>query len=178
MERFRSVALPAAISGRLYLHSLPGRYEPLTEFEKWLAECSVSRIVCLVPLDELRWKSPGYEDFLARTPYVGKLHYFPIPDFQSPEDEAGFWTLAQTIAEALRQGERVLVHCAAGIGRTGTFATAVLLALGIPMESASHAVLAAGSRPETSLQEAFLRHSKAGNPPPPLEPPASAKGSP
>ena len=49
------------------------------------------------------------------------------------------------LAVRLRFGERLLVHCAAGIGRAGTTAVCVLIRLGMPMTDALATVRA--SRP-------------------------------
>ena len=40
----------------------------------------------------------------------------------------------------LKQGEGVLLHCGAGIGRAGTIAVAVLLAMGEPLDVACRTV--------------------------------------
>ena len=45
------------------------------------------------------------------------------------------------------------MHCAAGIGRTGTLAVCVLLALGLGAAEARAAVRSAGSSPQTAAQE-------------------------
>ena len=67
-----------------------------------------------------------------------------------------FWELAAAIAEAVRYGEQVLVHCAGGIGRTGMFACAVLIRLGYTPDDAEAAVRKAGSGPETAEQKALV----------------------
>jgi protein-tyrosine phosphatase len=46
----------------------------------------------------------------------------------------------------------VLIHCAAGLGRTAMLAIPVLLALGEPMDEAESAVSRAGSLLETMPQ--------------------------
>jgi protein-tyrosine phosphatase len=58
----------------------------------------------------------------------------------------------------LRAGEGVLMHCAAGQGRAGTMAVAVLMLLGLPMDEAvlvvrSHRTFAG---PGSSSQVAFV----------------------
>jgi protein-tyrosine phosphatase len=76
---------------------------------------------------------------------------FPIVDFGVPSDRARFLELVNSIAFDLRGGANILLHCAAGIGRTGTVASCVLAALGVPVDEATQRVYAAGSyaeRPE------------------------------
>lgn len=161
MPLFRRVELPPGIRGRLLLHSLPGRYEPLEAFCAEMVREGVRRVVCLLPLPELREKSPDYDRLLAANAFPWLQHHLPIRDFESPDDPDAFWQLAQGIASALRAPETVLVHCAAGIGRTGTFATAVLLELGVPVAEAADAIERAGSRPETSMQREFLARRRS-----------------
>lgn len=60
------------------------------------------------------------------------------------------------VATELCEGGRLLVHCAGGVGRAGTFATAVLLALGESMPRALARVHTAGSRPESDEQRVLL----------------------
>jgi protein-tyrosine phosphatase len=152
----RSVRLPARVTGRLRLHSMPGRNEPLAQTLAHLRSQGVDLIVCLAGPDEIRVKSPEYAAAIeAKTvPYV--LEIFPIPDFGVPDDRDAFWSLASSLARRLNGGDRVLIHCGAGIGRTGTLATTVLLALGEPRTEAVRAVSAAGSHPETAEQEALV----------------------
>ncbi|CAE7228326.1 unnamed protein product [Symbiodinium natans] len=53
--------------------------------------------------------------------------------------------------------QNVLLHCNAGIGRTGTGAVAILRSLGTDPEAAANWVADAGSGAETPGQKAFLQ---------------------
>ncbi len=152
---FRHVPLPDGVAGQLFLHSIPGRLEPFDDAKTAIAKAEIRQVVCLTPADEIRDKSPEYARAIAAgTPWrhVG----YPIPDFGVPDDTASFAGVVQSIATSLRSGENVLVHCAAGIGRTGTFAVAVLCRLGVPLRDARRIVRGAGSSAESDEQVEFL----------------------
>ena len=57
---------------------------------------------------------------------------------------------------ALRAGESVLLHCAAGLGRTGTAAACVLKALGLETREALQRVREAGSNPQNAEQSGLV----------------------
>lgn len=153
---FRRVHLSEDVPGTLFLHSMPGRFEPYTDAAAAIAAAKIARVVCLAPMDEIRSKSPAYADALAAG--VRWAHSaLPVPDYGVPDDPAAYAQLAESVAADLRKGATILIHCAAGIGRTGTFAVAVLLALGVPLDDARARVKQAGSSAETDGQRAFLR---------------------
>ncbi len=78
-----------------------------------------------------------------------------------PDDAAGFAACIAQTAALLQQGERVVLHCAAGIGRTGTAAQCLLLALGLDRAEAEARITAAGSHPETPEQRAFVNRARS-----------------
>lgn len=150
---YRAVELPDAVAGRLYLGSMPGRYEAFDDAWSTIVRHGVARVVCLVPPDELRDKSPRYARALDERKTPWKHESFPVEDLDAPADREAFWALAQKAARRLAAGETLLVHCAAGIGRSGTFAVCVLLALGLDADAARDAVRRAGSGPQNTAQD-------------------------
>ena len=73
-----------------------------------------------------------------------------------PADVPAFKEFISELAAALVQGNGVVLHCNAGIGRTGTAAVAILRSLGVELQEATSWVADAGSGPETPAQRAFL----------------------
>lgn len=161
---FRTVELEH-VPGMLFLHSMPGKNESFDAARDAIAGADVARVVCLAPDAEVLQKSPEYARAIASgVPWQHVGH--AIPDFGVPDDVDAFRKVVEDAAAALRAGENVLVHCAAGIGRTGTFAVAVLCALGVPLPEARQRVKRAGSSAETQEQQTFLATFCKGHPSP------------
>lgn len=154
---FREVDLPDGVTGALFLHSMPGRCEPLADTCAALSTHEVTHIVCLVSMEEAKKKSREYAKNLERNVVPCPVQTFSIPDYGVPADREAFLQMVLDIALCLREGKRVLVHCGAGKGRTGMFATCVIMALGQSREEAEERVARAGSECDTHEQEELLR---------------------
>ncbi len=65
-------------------------------------------------------------------------HHLPIKDVSTPDArfESRWSTLGAALAQSLRQGERVIVHCRGGLGRAGTVAALLLMELGFAATAA------------------------------------------
>ena len=121
----RRVELPENVEGHLFLHSMPGRYEPFEEFLTDIVLKNISCVVCLSSPDEIRQKSPAYATLLAGTvPW----EHITFPMWNSAmRDAPSLEPLTREIVKRLRQGRNVLIHCDSGIGRAGAVAVSVLL---------------------------------------------------
>lgn len=159
---------------QLFFEAMPGRYRPLDAWTEDLAREGIDLIVCLAPDDEVRKKSPAYAELRERNPDGIEIASgtgtrtvpsvsFPIPDYGVPSADQipAFWDLASRVARVLHERGRVFIHCGAGIGRTGTLATAALIAMGRPTDEARAEIAATGSYPETDGQKALI---EAGHP--------------
>ena len=148
--------VPAPVTGKLLLHSMPGRYEAIEKVWHHVRSEDVRAIVCLTDQAEIREKSSEYAEALEAGTVPCSVLLFEIPDRGAPEDRDGFWILASDVARRLQSGEAVLIHCAGGVGRTATLAISVLLALGQPASEARTIGSRAGSTVETTPQSSLI----------------------
>jgi protein-tyrosine phosphatase len=89
-------------------------------------------------------------------------HPLPVPDMQPPgaDFERHWGTVGPALIDRLRAGGRVLIHCRAGLGRTGTVAARLLLETGAAPSPEAAMVRVRAARPgaiETAAQEDWLR---------------------
>jgi protein-tyrosine phosphatase len=153
---FRAVELPADVPGSLWLASMPGRFGSWNEFETQARQAGLRMVVCLTPRSEIQELSPAYHAAVTRGGTSYEWLNLPVPNFGVPEDRAAFLEAVDHIADVLRRGDAVMMHCAAGMGRTGSAAACVLKALGLPTEEALQCVRDAGSNPQNAEQSGFV----------------------
>jgi protein-tyrosine phosphatase len=148
----RPLPLPEPLAGRLWLAPMPGRLEPLARFLAEAKHAALTEVVCLAGLDEVEALSPDYHAAITKGALPFGWRHLPMRNFGLADDEAAWDRAVRAITQDVRDGGSILLHCAAGIGRTGTVAACVLKCLGLPEREALARVRAAGSNPETALQ--------------------------
>lgn len=152
----RRVELPPGPAGSLWLGSMPGRFESWASFRAEAAQAGLAQIVCLTPRSELAELSPAYLAALDGDNLGFRWLHLPLRNFGVPEDAAGFRREVLQVAQAVQRGDAVFLHCAAGIGRTGTAAACILKALGLTAEDALQRVRDAGSNPQNAQQSGLV----------------------
>lgn len=153
---FRPLPLPETIAGAVWLHSMPGRLENWDAFLREAERCRVSLVVCLTPRHEIGSLSPAYEAALRAGTLPMRWLPLPMRDFGLADNLRDFRAGIERLAEAVTAGDAALLHCAAGIGRTGTAAACLLKRLGVPRDLALQQVLDAGSNPQSAAQAGLI----------------------
>jgi protein-tyrosine phosphatase len=152
----RPLLLPEGVPGQVWLGSMPGRFETWSSFYEEARRTGLGMVVCLAPRLELAELSPEYHAALARGGLPFRWLNVPMRNFGLPEDPAGFRRDIASLAQDLRNGEVMLLHCAAGLGRTGTAAACLLKALGLDAQEALQRVREAGSNPQNAEQSGLV----------------------
>jgi protein-tyrosine phosphatase len=161
---FRKINYPdslAYLPGQIFLHSMPGRDEYWQTFIKACSEHNIGTILCLTSESEIGLKSPVYSCQSNRQALFAQTEMYPIEDFSIPDNLYDFQSVLKRAAQSLAAGQHLLVHCAAGIGRTGCAAICILCEFGVAVEMAIELVKNAGSGPETPGQLAFVKNYRA-----------------
>jgi hypothetical protein len=137
----------------------PGRRDRERDLDQDLSTITeqAQALLCLLTEAELHWA--GVPDLLPRARARGlAVHHLPIRDQGVPEDEALRRALSW-VDGALAAGQRVVVHCMGGLGRSGLVAACALVDRGRAGDEAIRAVRAARDprAVETRGQEDFVR---------------------
>ncbi len=132
--------------------------------EKWLADdlrryhkCGIDTLVSLLEPGEAEWLGLKLEERAACEMGMEFLNY-PIPDVHIPCDTAGFRAFAADLADRLRGGMRIGVHCQGSIGRSTVMAACTLIHLGWEPGAAIAAIRAARGCdvPDTDEQNEWI----------------------
>ena len=142
-------------SSKLFLSSAPF-LESLPEVIEKLHDLDVHTIVVLLPKEDI---FDIYEENLLdiyRKNNFDVLHY-PIEDFDVPVDFDDHHLTIKKIIHKLQSNKNVLIHCTAGLGRTGLMAASLLITLGRNVQySINYVRTVRHGSVETEGQEIFL----------------------
>jgi protein-tyrosine phosphatase len=153
---FRHLPLPPQARGALWLSSMPGRLEPWPAFLSEAQRVGLTAVVCLNPLTEVAELSPAYHAAIRAGELPFRFNHLPMRNFGLAAQADLFRASIEAVADDLARGESILLHCAAGMGRTGTVAACLLKRLGLPKEEALERVRQAGSNPESAVQTGLV----------------------
>jgi protein-tyrosine phosphatase len=124
------IPLPADVPGRVWLC---GKSFIAPDPEAALDYIGGTTVVCLNELSELDWY-PQYVDWLKSQP-SDRVLWWPIEDLSVPSPDRALELFGQ-LRSRLMRGQRLLIHCGAGIGRAGTIAAGLLVIMGDSPEGA------------------------------------------
>lgn len=153
---FRALELPAPGPGQVWLASMPGRFEPWQVFLDEARQRRLQQVLCLNPMFEIQRLSPAYAEAIAAATLPFRWTHLPMQDFGLAAALDTYRSAIDEVADTVRGGGIVLLHCAAGIGRTGTAAACLLRRLGAPTPVAMQRVRDAGANPESALQRGLI----------------------
>lgn len=161
-------SLHLSSGGRIGMTACPGRWRlfgavgiegnglerDLATIRAWGATALIS----LVEQDELEFL--GIATIGKQAQHVAlDWYHLPIADFRAPGPafEQSWDECGQIILARLLQGGRIMIHCLAGLGRTGTIAARILIELGsAPRAAIAHVREARPGAIQNPEQERYL----------------------
>jgi protein-tyrosine phosphatase len=117
-----------------------------------MKQCGITTLVSLLELEEADWLGLAQEGPLAGQVGLQFLSH-PIPDVHVPQKTAQFRSFVAGLADRLRAGERIGVHCRGSIGRATVTAACTLMHLGWKARDALIAIEAARGCPVPDTEE-------------------------
>ena len=145
--------------GRCGLDSAGHRWQrdldrDLTAIEIWQADV----VITLIETAEFAtYGVPTIATAMGRRSF--RWHHVPVADYSTPDERSltAWRRAAPDVVDALSRNGRVLFHCAAGLGRTGSVVAKLLVDMGLQPDDAIALIRA--RRPgsiETASQVAFV----------------------
>ncbi len=134
IEPFAIADLPCA-TGRLGIARLPGRAGDLAGDVAAIAGWGARLVLSMTELDEMAAHGAAGLAALLAARGIGHA-MFPIPDFGTPGSDAEWASLSRDLHRRLAAGERILLHCMGGKGRSGMVAMRLLVEQGVAADEA------------------------------------------
>jgi protein-tyrosine phosphatase len=132
----------------------PGKTQQ--EIAEWIAfmqEHGVARVCCVIPEEYLSEESVDLLASYRQAFGEDNVLHAPIADFSLCDEATMGGRILPFLREADRRGVRAVVHCWAGMGRTGHVLAAWLArGRGMPPDEALREVVAMGRNPYESIE--------------------------
>jgi len=143
--------------GRLCIMAKPSSGEWINEEFDAIKAFGISRVVSLLEAPEAYTVGLSEEEQYCRVREIDFVHY-EIPDRGIPASENTFVSVVESLHAGLLDGLNTVIHCRAGIGRTGLMATAILIKNGVNGADAFDLVSKARrvSVPDTQQQHDYV----------------------
>ena len=112
--------LPLSFSGTLFRSPMP--FSSYDQVEVWQSYLDQDIGLVVVLTEQQEYLVYAMKDLPAfyKSNGLDVLH-LPVPDFGVPSDPDEWEKGIKTVIDALKEGRNVVVHCLAGLGRTGVF---------------------------------------------------------
>jgi protein-tyrosine phosphatase len=132
--------------------------EQIQEWLEFMMGQGIQRVCCLLPESQLAPFTTSLLDTYRQTFEPHRVCWSPIEDFQLSDRATLTEVILPFLTEADRLGEKTVVHCAAGIGRTGQVLSAWLVyARGFTNQKAIASVRKTGRNPYEAAIAAALK---------------------
>lgn len=129
----------------------------VSDWVEFMKRFGIKRVCCLLSAQQLAY----YSDLLGtyRQEFgINHVAWAPIEDFHLADTETLTKKILPFLAQADLQGEKVVVHCSGGIGRTGHVLAAWLVSgRGLSNKAAIAAVRKTGRNPYEAALAAVIR---------------------
>lgn len=150
--------LPLDGAGSLYITTRPRGGDWLENDLRALARQRVDVLVSLLCKDEQSELGLDHEAAECANHKIEFLS-LPVADLGVPVDSGAFIVAVHRLAQLVRDGRNVAVHCRQSIGRSGLLAVSIAIASGMPRDVALEVASQARgvSVPETRAQHDWLQ---------------------